>query len=328
MEVPLIHFMQYNGDSIIETEPANVPKAFGLILKNSVNWINIYGLHDIAMMESLGECFDIPPLLLEDILNTDQTPKYQSFENFDVFIIKMLNLDQDGRRVQTEQISLLLGEDFIITLQEKKGDVFTEVRNRIRNHKGRIRSKGNDYLAYALMDTIVDNYFHLTESFGKKVEDLEDKIFQAIDKTTVEELYKNKLEINSLRRSIRPMKEVMVLLLKNENSFFKKENKKYLVDLNELVIQVAEVLDLYNNLISDQLNIYNANAGNRMNEVMKTLTIFASIFIPLTFIAGVYGMNFEFIPELSFKYSYLIFWIVVIILGAGLLWYFKRKKWL
>ena len=328
MEKTIIHLMQYDAESIEEMEMETITEAFERRKNGFVNWINIYGLHDTEMIKTIGDILDIPPLILEDILNTDQTPKYDDGETFDVFILKMLSQTDESTQISAEQITLILGENYVLTIQEQKGDVFTPVRERIRKNKGRVRLNDNDYLAYALMDTIVDNYTILIENLGRRVEDLEDRIFKKHDIKIAGEIYRFKTELNFLRKAIRPVKDLMHGLLKSENSYFQEKNTQFLKDLYGLVLQSTDAIELYNNLVSDQLNFYNTNMSNSMNEVMKVLTIFASVFIPLTFFAGIYGMNFEYLPELKYKYAYPIFWLVVILVGGGLLYYFKRKKWL
>ena len=328
MDAPIIQLIEFDNGSLIEKEVKTIEEAAKGIKSNTVSWVNIYGLHDLDLIKSLGERFELPMLLLENMLNTDQRPKYDDGENYDAFILKMLHEHPEKKIISAEQVSIVLGENFVLTLQERKGDVFAPVRERIRQSKGRIRKCGNDYLTFALLDTIVDNYTILIENLGQKVEDLEDRLFLNKETGIVNEIYSYKTELNYLRKSIRPVKDFMLHLLKSENSFFQPENKVFLHELNQLVVQSTDTIELYNNLVSDQLNIYNANMGNRMNEVMKVLTIFASIFIPLTFLAGIYGMNFEYIPELKFKFSYPIFWIVVISTVLILFMYFKKKKWL
>ncbi|MDB4584261.1 magnesium/cobalt transporter CorA [Draconibacterium sp.] len=328
MDKPVVQLIKYDSETFSEEELDSVEEAFTNLSSDGVNWINIYGIHDLEMIKSLGEHFKIPSLLLEDILNTDQRPGYQDGQDYDAFILKMLHHDPKANRINADQISIILGENYLLTLQENRGDVFTHVRERIRKSLGRIRLHDNDYLAYILMDTIVDNYTFLIENIGRKVEDLEDRIFLKKDTKVVEEIYMHKTELNYLRKTVRPVKDLILSLLKTENSYFHEKNRQYLLDLNDLVHQSTEAIELYNNLISDQLNIYNTSVGNGMNEVMKVLTIFAAVFIPLSFIAGIYGMNFEYMPELKYKYAYGIFWLVILIVGGGLLVFFKRKKWL
>jgi magnesium transporter len=328
MENPVIQLMEYDQDNLVETRLETIEEAVKCKDSDPVSWINIYGIHDLQLMQRLAEIFEVHPLFMEDILNTDQRPKYEDGDHYDAFILKMLKYDESSKRISSEQFTLILGKKIVITLQEQTGDVFNPVRERIRNTKRRSRLKDVDYLAYALLDTIVDNYILLTETFGRQIEGLEENIFNLQDKTIVSEIFTLKTELSYLRKSVRPVRDVMTQVLKSDNSLFQEKYLQYIHDLNDLVVQATDAIELYSGMISDHLNIYSTNINNRTNEVMKVLTIFASIFIPLTFLAGIYGMNFEFIPELSFKYSYLIFWIVVLVIGAGLLIYFRRKKWL
>ncbi|MBN1184522.1 MAG: magnesium/cobalt transporter CorA [Bacteroidales bacterium] len=327
MEKPVIQVMEYNPKNLIERELLSINEITSKIKNKGVTWINIYGIHDTEMMQEIGELFDIHPLLLEDILNTDQRPKYEDGEKYDAFILKMLQFDTKANEIIAEQITIILCKHFVITLQERQGDIFEPVRQRIRNKKSKARLNDNDYLAYAIMDTIVDNYTLLIETIGSKVENLEDRIFLKTDAKIAEEIYNLKTELNFLRKSIRPVNDLMMHLLKSENSFFKKKNVHYLKDLNELVTHSIDTIELYSNMASDQLSIYNATINSRMNGVMKVLTMFASIFIPLTFFAGIYGMNFKYFPELEFKYSYPIFWLMALLICTGLLVFFRKKKW-
>ena len=328
MEKPIIRLMEYNREKLVEKELSGMEEANSINDPDLVTWINIYGIHDLALMEQIGEMFHLHPLFMEDLMNTDQRPKYEDGDQYDAFILKMLKYDESVKLISAEQFTLILGEHFVLTLQEQVGDVFNPVRERIRNAKSSSKLFDPDYLAYALLDTVVDNYILVTESIGREIEALEDKIFLNPEKTLVEQIYKLKTELSFLRKSVRPVKDLMSHLLKSENTFFDEKRKQFLTDLEDLVVQSTEAIELYNGMISDHLNIYSTNVNNRINEVMKVLTIFASIFIPLTFLAGIYGMNFEYIPELGFKYSYLIFWIVALTVGIGLLIYFRRKKWL
>lgn len=328
MEKPVIQLMEYNPEHLEEKELSSIDEAGAIHDPGSVSWINIYGIHDQDLMGRIGEMFGLHPLFLEDIMNTDQRPIYEDGENYDSVILKMLKYDEREKLISAEQFTLILGKHFVLTLQEQTGDVFNPVRERIRHAKPSSRLYDADYLAYALLDTIVDNYILVTEAVGREIESLEDRIFLNPERSLVREIYKLKTEVSFLRKSVRPVKDLMGQMMKSENTLVQEKYMHFLKDLNDLVIQATEAIELYNGMISDHLNIYSTNVNNRINEVMKVLTIFASIFIPLTFLAGIYGMNFEYLPELSFKYSYLIFWIVVICVVIGLLIYFKRKKWL
>lgn len=328
MDKPDLKLMAYDKEHLIEKQIGSLSEIQAYTHKDGVTWLNINGIHDIDLIKALGDYFSISPMLLEDILNTDQRPKFESFENHDAFILKMIHFDEVLQKIVVEQVSLILGEHFVITLQERKGDVFAGVRERIRNKKGRVRLNDNDYLLYALMDAIADNYSIAIEIVGRKIDDLERKLFQYNEKGLAEEIYTLKTELNYLRKSVRPVKDVVNIYLKAESPFFQEKNLVYLRDLNDLITHSAESIELYNSLVSDQLNIYNTNMSNSLNQVMKVLTIFASIFIPLTFLAGIYGMNFEYIPELKYQYSYPIFWGIVIVIGLALVIYFRKKKWL
>jgi magnesium transporter len=328
MDKPDLKLMAYDKEHLIEKQIGSLSEIQAYTHKDGVTWLNINGIHDIDLIKALGDYFSISPMLLEDILNTDQRPKFESFENHDAFILKMIHFDEALQKIVVEQVSLILGAYFVITLQERKGDVFAGVRERIRNKKGRVRLNDNDYLLYALMDAIADNYSIAIEIVGRKIDDLERKLFQYNEKGLAEEIYTLKTELNYLRKSVRPVKDVVNIYLKAESPFFQEKNLVYLRDLNDLITHSAESIELYNSLVSDQLNIYNTNMSNSLNQVMKVLTIFASIFIPLTFLAGIYGMNFEYIPELKYQYSYPIFWGIVIVIGLALVIYFRKKKWL
>ena len=328
MDKAEIDLMKYDDHNLVEKQNISIQDAISGIDKSNVSWINVYGIHDLDFMREIGEVFNLHPLLLEDILNTDHYPKYEEFDDKYVFIIKMLEYDEGTSTIRAEQITLILGDYYVLTFQEKHGDVFTQLRERIRQKKGRVRLNHSDYLLYTVMDTIVDNYMLIIESIGRQIENLEDKIHRDPSHAVVEEIYNHKTELNFLRKAVRPLKEILIHVLKSENPFMQEKNVQYVKDLNDHVIQVADSIELYNNLLADQLNAYNSNMSNRMNDIMKVLTIFAAIFIPLTFIASIYGMNFDYIPELKFKYAYPIFWLGVIFIASSLLIYFKRKKWL
>jgi magnesium transporter len=311
----------------VERELDSIEELNELKESPTVSWINVWGIHDLELIRRTGEILGLHSLILEDILNTDQSPMYEADDNYDIFILKLLHYDESKRILHADQLTLILGENFVLTLQEQLGELFDPLRERIRNTKKRVRFLDADYVAYSILDTIADSYMLITESLGRQIEGLEERLFQGSDPKLVEEIYLFKTELSFLRKSIRPVREVMSKVMRTDNGFFQDKYKDYLRDLNELVVQTTDAIELYSGMISDHLNIYSTNVNNRTNEVMKVLTIFAAIFIPLTFLAGIYGMNFEYIPELGFKYSYLIFWIVVIGLGLGLLIYFKRKKW-
>ncbi len=328
MDKPIIRMMNFDSDNLLEKELGSFEEGLSYVNDKSVTWINIFGIHDMDLINTVGENMNLPSLLLENILNTDLRPKFEKGDTYNAFILKMLDFNKEAELINAEQITILLSNNLVVTLQERVGDVFESLRERIRLIKAKVRLNKSDYLTYALMDIIVDNYTILIGNIGYQIENLEDRIFNSRDDDTVEDLYKFKVELNYIRKAVRPMKDLMAMFIKHEDSLFHEENRKYLADINEMLTHATEAVEIYNNMLSDQLNIYNSNISNRMNEVMKVLTIFASIFIPLSFLAGIYGMNFEYMPELSVKWAYPVFWLVILTVIISLVIYFRKKKWL
>lgn len=327
IENTLIRFINFTNEQLIEKEQEKLEDCLPYISENTVSWISIYGLHDSEMIQKLGELFDIHSLLLEDMLNTDQRPKIAETDKLLVVILKTLDYDKKNHKLISEQISMILDDFYLITLQEREGHYFDPIRDRIRKSTGRLRRKGADYLAYVLLDTIVDNYLINIELFGSIIEKTESRIFLPKQTGLIEEIYKHKTEINFLRKNIRPVKEIVHHLIENESGFVTDENLKYFRDLNDLIVQATETIEIYQTMLNDQMNLYHASLDNRANEIMKVLTVFSAFFIPMTFVAGVYGTNFENLPELHLKYGYVYFWILMVIITFGLVIYFKRRKW-
>lgn len=323
-----IQVIDYDKSKLNESQLEDISQGKEFRATQTVSWINIYGLHDLNFVKKLGEIFELHPLLLEDVLNTDQRPKMEEFDNCLFLVLKMLRYDKEQKIIVSEQLSLIMGSTWLITFQEQPGDVFEPVRDRIRKQKGRIRATGTDYLTYALLDTVVDNYISIIERFGDQIEDIENEVLSDPKPAVMEKISQFRGEMNYLRKTIRPVREALIQLLKSDSEFVQDKTIPFIKDLLDLTTQATEAIDTYREMLSDQLNIYNSSISNRMNEIMKVLTIFAAIFIPLTFIAGIYGTNFEYLPELHFKYSYFIFWGVMITVAIVMLGYFKRKGWL
>ncbi len=321
-----INCIQYNATSFNSQEIE--PEQFPNLLQQGMNtWINIDGLHEANIVEKLGQAFKISSLALEDILNTDQRPRFFEDEHQLIVIMKSLLLNRQTEKIEAEQVSFVVGENYLITFQEKSNRLFEDVLYRLKNNRGKIRKAAPDYLAYTLMDSIVDSYIINIEAYGRIIEDLELRLINP-DKNVADEIFRHKTEIAFFRKNIRPLKEVTNRMQKSDSTLIKKETKRhYLPDLDDLTTQALDAIEIYYTMVADQLNIYNTNVTNRANDVMKVLTIFAAIFIPLTFIAGVYGTNFENVPEYNLKYGYFGMWGVMILVAAGLLYYFKRKKW-
>ncbi|WP_341216403.1 magnesium/cobalt transporter CorA [uncultured Wocania sp.] len=323
-----IETFDYTKEKYIEKELLTVKESFEFKNTDSITWINLNGLNHVNEIENLGEHYDIHPLVLEDIVNISQRPKIDEYEDYLFVVLKMLYYD-DNNKIVSEQVSFILGKNYVLSFQESDGDVFDEVRDRIRQAKGRVRTMNSDYLLYVLIDAIVDHYFSIIEILGDKIEDFETTIFSGkVNDDISQDIQNLKREILKVRRAIFPLREVVSRIEKHEGTLILKKTKTYYRDIFDHLIQVSENIDIYREMIWSLMDMYMTTISNKMNEVMKVLTIMASIFIPLTFIAGIYGMNFEYIPELQYKYSYFILWGVMIVLFIGMLVYFKRKKWL
>ena len=301
-----------------------------LHLKDSptVSWINIDGIHQVDVIKEIGKIFSLHSLILEDILNTEQRPKIYDLEDYIFVVLKMLSYDSDQNQLRMEQISLVLGKNFVLSFQENTGDVFGPVRDRIRKAKGRIRKMGPDYLAYALLDAIVDNYFLVLEKLGEEIESLEEDLVSHPTPETVQKIHNLKRELIFLRKSVWPLREVINVLEKAETDLIQSRTLIFLRDIYDHTIQVIDTVETFRDMVSGMLDIYLSSVSNRMNEVMKVLTIIATIFIPLTFIAGVYGMNFKAMPELEISWGYPAVLVIMVVIGVMMLMMFRRKRWL
>jgi magnesium transporter len=329
IDKPRLRLIHFTEEELVETEPAGLDDCLPYIEdKDSVTWMNIDGLHAAEVITEMGKLFKIHEILLEDMLDTGQRPKIAETDDLMVLIVKVIDFDEQNKKLSSEQISLVLNDNYLITLQERVGDHFDYIRDRIRKSKGRVRRKKADYLTYLLLDAIVDNYLIQIEHLGNIIEKNVPLIFGTADpKRLMVKMYKQKSDINFLRKNIRPVKEIVLHLLENESDFIEEDNLKYFRDLSDLVAQASETIEIYQTMLNDQMVIHHANVDSKANEIMKVLTVFSAFFIPLTFVAGVYGMNFDVLPELHLKYGYLYFWVVVVLIVMGLLVYFKKKKW-
>ena len=323
-----ITILDYDDKNFEERIAKKVEDCFPFKDKPTVTWINIDGLHDIEIIEKIGKQFGLHPLLLEDILNTGQRPKMEDFESHIFVVLKMLYHDKSENEVRAEQVSIVLGENFVLSFQEREGDVFDTIRERIRGSKGRIRRAGSDYLAYVLMDSVIDNYFIVLERLGDRIEEMEDEVVDNPSEEALRDIHHVKGEMVFLRKSVWPLREVISGLERTESSLIDEKTGIYLRDLYDHTVQIIDNIESFKDTVSGIRDTYMSGISNRMNEVMKVLTIFASIFIPLTFIAGVYGMNFEYIPELGWHWGYFAVWAVMISATLLMLIYFKRKRWL
>ena len=324
-----ITILDYNETQLEEKEVKTIEECFPFKDKTTTTWINIEGLHEIDIIEKIGNHFNLHPLLLEDIVNTEQRPKMEDYGEHIFIVLKMLSHDEKANQIKSEQVSIVLGSNYIISFQEGiEGDVFEPVRERIRSGKGRIRKMGVDYLAYSLMDAIVDHYFLILEKLGERIEDIEDELVTNPSQETLRTIHHLKREMISLRKSVWPLREVLGCLERGESSLIQEPTQVYLRDVYDHTIQIIDTIETYRDTLSGILDIYLSSISNRMNEIMKVLTIIATIFIPLTFIVGIYGMNFEYMPELKWRVGYFIVWGIMAIVALGMLFYFRKKRWL
>lgn len=323
-----ISLIDYNKDNFIEKPLGKVSE--GLVYKNEGNvaWIDVEGVNDPAVIECIGEYFGSHHLMLEDMLNMDQRPKIEIHKDHIFIVVKMLSYNEINSQVEVEQVSIIFGPHFLISLQEgKEGDVFEPVRERIR--KGtKIREKGTDYLAYCLIDVIVDNYFIILEKIGEQMEHLDLLLMNDPGPAVLQEIYNLKREIIFLRKTIWPMRELVSKFERDDSNLINEGTKKYLRDAYEHVIQIIDNEETFRDMISGMMDLYLSVLSNKMNEIMKVLSIIGTIFIPLTFIAGVYGMNFEYMPELKSHYGYAAVWIIMLVIALIMLGFFKKNKWI
>jgi magnesium transporter len=327
-ERPVLSSIDYDQSRFDTRTDITIEDAAALKETATVSWINLSGIHDINHIAEIGKHFDIHPLALEDILNTRHRPKVEETDDYSLIILKMLFFDDKSQSITTEQVSLILGARYVLTFQEREGDVFDGVRDRLQRSSGRIRQRGSDYLAYALIDSIVDSYFHILEKVGDRLVELEEGLTEHPDQGTLKTIHHFKRELISLRKSIWPMREVVAGLQREESTLIDATTYPYLRDLYDHTIQVIDTTEIYRDTLSSLLDLYMSSISHRMNEIMKVLTIMATIFIPLTFIAGIYGMNFEYMPELKWRGGYFMVWGVMISCVVAMLIYFRRNKWL
>lgn len=322
-----ISVIDYNATDYIEKTCKTPEEVFEYRDTKNVTWINIDGLHDVDTIAKIGEYFDLHPLLLEDVLNTKHRPKLEEYDNCLFITLKALNVDEENNDINSEQMSFVLGPNWIISFQEREGDIFDGLRQRIKE-KGTIRQKSVDYLLYRLIDTVVDYYFLITEFVSDATIDLEERVFEEPDDDALKEIHLLKKRLANLRKITGPLREAVLGLYKGGNKLIKQSTERYLQDVYEHLIQVNETVEGQRDTVASIMDLYMTGVSNRMNQVMQVLTIIATIFIPLTFIAGIYGMNFDNMPELHWKYGYFIVWGIMSVVTLFMIFYFRRKKWL
>jgi len=324
-----ITLMDYDADNLEEKQIERLDDCAACRDKPSVTWIHIDGIHDIQFLERLGAIFNLHPLTLEDILNTDQRPKVEDYGHYIFVVLKSFSLSETTEdAIKSEQISLVFGSNFLISFAEKESPFLNPIRERIRNNQGRIRKSGPDYLAYRILDTFVDQYFIILEDLGEKIEIAEENLVIRPVPGTLQAIQHLKRKMLFLRKSVWPLREAISYLERRESLLVSDQTVPYLKDVYDHTIQVIDTIETYRDMLSAMLDIYLSSISNRLNEVMKVLTIIATIFMPLTFLAGVYGMNFKYMPELDWHWGYYGLWSVMITIVIAMLIFFRRKKWL
>ena len=323
-----ISVVNYNKSTLKKHTVKSIEELLPYKTNDTITWVIVDGLKDVSIIDAIGQHFNIHGLVLEDILNTHQRPKFEEFDDYLYIVLKAISLGNEEFNVEYEQISLLVLNNFVFTFMEKPDVIFDPILNRFDNGKSQIRSLGADYLAYVIMDTVVDEYFTLQDTFDDLIESVEDKLLSDPSSETLSTIQKIKRELIFLRRSVSPLRELLAAIQRSESPLINEKTKRYFGDIYDHAIRIIEAIESYRDLIAGMLDIYLSSVSNKMNETMKVLTVFASIFIPLTFIAGVYGMNFEYMPELKWRWGYPTLWFIFISVSVFLLGYFKKKKWL
>lgn len=324
---PAIHVIYYSEEEVHEeniTDPADLKRAFD---DDETAWIDVQGFGDESVIRRIAEMFSIHPLAIEDIVNIPHRPAAEVFDEQLLLITRIVSLD-GPRHVDMEQVSILVGKNYVITFQERHGHILDPIRNRIRSGKNPIRHHGAGFLAYAILDTIVDGYYPVVESIGDYLESLEDKVVADPSPRLLQELNRMKSQLVNLRRVIWPQREAIHRFVHDDSQFFDDDLRVYLRDTFDHCVQTSEVIEMHREMVTGMINTYLSSIANRTNDVMKVLTIMASIFIPLTFMAGIYGMNFEQMPELKLKWSYPLLWLVMLSTAAGMVIYFRRLGWI
>jgi len=321
-----LHLIDYKQDDLRETQLQNADEAASMKDSETMSWLDVTGLHDTGIISRLGEIFSLHPLILEDIVHTGQRPKIEEYDGILFLVIKMLDYDPE-QGITAEQVSVVSGENFLLSFQEMEGDVFNSVRARIRKGNLRIRKMGSPYLCYALTDAVVDHYFLVLEKMGEKIEELEDELIVNPTDETMQGIHQLRGDLIALRRSVWPLREVVNEISRGDSILIPSETGVFFRDVYDHTIQVMDTIETYREMVSGMFDMYQSSIGNRMNEVMKVLTIIATIFIPITFIAGIYGMNFAFMPELQWRWGYPAAWGLMLAVIAVMVVYFKKKKW-
>lgn len=323
----VIEIIQYSEEEVIFHNNIKPDNFASFISDKYITWINIDGIYDQSLVKIVGDQLNLHPLTIEDIMNTDHRPKVEYFENYLHFTLKMLSYDKKKSSILSEQISFVMGKNFVISFQETPGDIFDPIRDRINNNKGRVRKRKADYLIYALVDVIVDNYFIITDELQHDIENLEHNILDSPEKEELHQILKLKKDMVFLRKSVIPVREAIGALEKTDSPLIEKSTRQFLRDVYDHTIYIGESVENYREMLQSLLDIYLTGLSNKLNNVMKILTVISTIFIPLTFIAGLYGMNFKTIPGDSHPYGFVIATVIMLLIGIAMVFVLRRKKW-
>jgi magnesium transporter len=323
-----IRVIDYDETHFEQKEVTHIKDILKYKTSDTVTWINFDGIHNPELMETVGKEFGLHPLVVEDILNTDQRAKIDDYDDYIYLVLRMFYNIRGIDEIHSEQISIIIGKKFVLSFQESEGDVFDILRDRLKYNKGRVRKLGSDYLAYCLVDLIVDNYFSIVEKIGEDLGAIEEVLAEEPDPNTLQRIHGTKQRMIFLRKSVWPLREAVNKFQRLENELISQETKIYMRDVYDHTIQVIDTIESFRDTTSSMIDIYLSSISYKMNEIMKVLTIISTIFIPLTFIVGVYGTNFHFFPEITWRYGYFMMWGVMIVIGAGMLIYFRRRKWI
>lgn len=331
---PVLRLIAYGPDEVVDRMIADPQELPGELGKRPVSWLNVDGLGDVTMIKTIGEMFGVHRLALEDVINVQQRAKAEDYDEHEFIVVRQVN---PSETLDTEQFSIFLGRNYVLTFQEKAGDFFDPVRKRIREGKGRLRGAGPDYLAYALIDALIDSFFPVIERYGDELDKLETLILEAADhKEVIRRIHSIKRDLLTLRRCIWPQREALSTLLRDESRHVSRDTRVYLRDCYDHIVQLIDLLETYRELAASLMEAYLSTVSNRMNEVMKVLTVIATIFIPLTFVVGVYGMNFDYadgekpwnMPELHWRYGYPLCIGAMLLIAGGMLYWFRKRKWI
>ncbi|MFZ2497454.1 magnesium/cobalt transporter CorA [Methanosarcina sp.] len=328
VEKVVISVLAYNSEKLIEKQLTSIEECVAFKDQSDLNlWINVDGLDRVEVIEKLGNCFNIHPLTLEDVLHTGQRPKMDDYGSYIFTVLKMMLFDAEKDEIITDQISIIFGYNYILSFQEKEEGVFDPLRERLKNPASRVRKNGVDYLAYGLIDAVVDNYFVILEHFGEEIEELEEELIINPCPDTIKTIQTYKRDMIILRKSIWPLRELINGLQRSESELIKETTRLFLRDIYDHTIQIIDSVETYRDILSSMVDVYLSSLSYKMNDVMKVLTVIATIFIPLTFIAGVYGMNFEYMPELGMRWGYPAVMVFMTVIGITMFTYFKKKRW-